>query len=88
MGDADSACYGDEGAFKPEKRPAAAGKQRELGVQRVAPGPDVELIQPGAEKEDQVAEEIACDQECGLGLLAIDRGKADSRNNQANLAHE
>jgi hypothetical protein len=36
-----------------------------LRVERVAPGPVVELVQPGAEQENQVAEEMAREQEGG-----------------------
>jgi hypothetical protein len=52
---------------------AAAGEPPDLGVQRVAPGPVVELVQPGAEQEDQVAERIPREQEdrCHLFSNAV-----------------
>ena len=52
--------------------PSFDREQRDLRIQRIAPGPVVELVQSGAEQKDQVAEEIALEQEGGPGLRAGD----------------
>jgi len=51
-------------------------------------GPVVELVQPGAEQEDEVAEEIAREQEGGPGLRTIEPGVAIPQHGRTHLAHQ
>ena len=67
---------------------AAAGEKLDLGAQRMAPGPIVELIQPGTEQKDQVAKEIACEQEGGPGLRAIELVIAIPQHDRPHLPHQ
>jgi hypothetical protein len=74
---------------RPEgQQAAAAGEQRDLRVQRAAPGPVVELIQPGAQQKDQMAEQIARKQEGGPGLRAVELGIAIPQHDRTHLAHK
>jgi hypothetical protein len=59
-----------------------------MGVQRVASSSVVGLIQPGAEPEDQMAEEIFREQEGGPGLCAGEHGISIPPAGLAHRAHQ
>jgi hypothetical protein len=60
----------------------------DLPIQRPVAEPVVDTVQPGAEQKDQVAEEIAREQEGGPGFRAIERGIAIPQYHRAHLAHQ
>lgn len=60
----------------------------DLPIQRPVAEPVVDTVQPGAEQKDQVAEEIAREQERGPGFRAIERGIAIPQYHRAHLAHQ
>jgi hypothetical protein len=76
-------------ADRPDQHTSSAGNVPDLPIQRPVAEPVVQdVIQPGAEKEDQVAEKVAGEQENGPGFGAVERGIAIPQHDRPHLAHQ